>query len=107
MMLEFLLFRIEDTLRTRYTKTVNCFQHRTLFEKLKKSVSLTRAVAFTKYVAFKGNLGVLLGDSTYQLTHFMLVPFLQSNTEGEEEFNKAHRRMRSRVEQTFGILKSR
>ena len=54
-----------------------------------------------------GKHGMLLGDSAYQLSHFMMVPFGTPENEAQEAFNAAHRTMRSRVEQTFGILKSR
>ena len=56
---------------------------------------------------YLGKHGILLGESGYQLTHYTLIPFLFPVKKAQEDFNKSHRWMRSRVEQTFGIVKNR
>ncbi|XP_055850483.1 putative nuclease HARBI1, partial [Episyrphus balteatus] len=48
----------------------------------------------------------LLGDG-YPLQPWLMTPILESNSNGEEAFNKAHKITRSIVERCIGILKSR
>ncbi|KAK3889942.1 hypothetical protein Pcinc_006095 [Petrolisthes cinctipes] len=47
------------------------------------------------------------GDSGYPLKPFLLTPFLNPGTRGEERYNRSYKQTRVIVEQTFGILKSR
>ena len=54
-----------------------------------------------------GNNGVLLGDSAYQLTHYMLTPYEKETSPKTIAFNKAHRKTRTKVEHTLGIMKGR
>lgn len=53
-----------------------------------------------------GNL-VLLGDSGYALTNYLLTPFLQPRTPGENLFNESHIRTRNTVERSYGVWKRR
>ena len=54
-----------------------------------------------------GKYGMLIGDSAYQLTHFMMTPYDKPDTDRKEAFNKGHRRARTKIEHTFGINKTR
>ncbi|XP_071978747.1 putative nuclease HARBI1 [Engystomops pustulosus] len=49
----------------------------------------------------------LLGDNGYKLLPWLMTPYLRPSTPKERSFNHAHRRTRSAIERTFGILKSR
>ncbi|XP_059221894.1 putative nuclease HARBI1 [Stomoxys calcitrans] len=49
--------------------------------------------------------GRLLGDSGYQLTHYLFTPLLRTNNEKEERYNVAHIATRNTVERCFGVWK--
>ena len=51
--------------------------------------------------------GVLLGDSGYACTSFLLTPYSQPHSPSEERFNRAHKTTRCTIERTFGLLKRR
>lgn len=51
--------------------------------------------------------GVLLGDSGYACSPFLMTPYLDHNTRKEELFNKAHKVTRCIIERAFGVLKRR
>jgi hypothetical protein len=51
--------------------------------------------------------GILVGDSGYQLTRYLMTPYLAPSTPSEERFNASLCRTRVLIEQTFGILKRR
>jgi len=51
--------------------------------------------------------GVLLGDSAYANTNYMVTPIRNPQTRAEQRYNKAHKRTRRIVECAFGVLKQR
>ena len=51
--------------------------------------------------------GVLLGDSGYACSPFLMTPYQQTKTRQEENFNRAHKVTRCIIERTFGLLKRR
>lgn len=50
---------------------------------------------------------LLLGDSGYALSRYLLTPIRYPTTQEEERYNRRHKHGREVVERTFGILKSR
>lgn len=61
------------------------------------------------YVKLTNNTltGILLGDSGYKLSPFLLTPYLTPNTEAQHLFKNSHRATRVRIEMAFGQLKRR
>lgn len=51
--------------------------------------------------------GLLLGDSGYACSPYLMTPYTQPKTRAEEKFNRAHKITRSVIERTFGLLKRR
>lgn len=51
--------------------------------------------------------GILLGDSGYSLTPFLLVPYSNASTSIQENFNRRHRSTRVLIECSFGQVKQR
>ena len=50
---------------------------------------------------------VLLGDSGYACTPFLMTLYAQPRTRSEEQFNRAHKTTRCIIERSFGLLKRR
>ena len=50
---------------------------------------------------------MLLGDSGYACSPFLLTPYSQPQSQSEEQFNHAHKSTRCIIERTFGYLKRR
>ena len=50
---------------------------------------------------------VVLGDSGYPLTNWLIPPFPGDPDGAQGRFNKAHRKTRSFIERQFGVLKNR
>lgn len=48
---------------------------------------------------------ILLGDSGYPLSRYLMTPFLTPWNQSEEKFNSSLHRTSVLIEQTFGILK--
>ena len=55
----------------------------------------------------RGEVGVLLGDSGYPSTPYLLTPYGQPTTPAERKYNKSHCSTRVRIEHSFGVLKRR
>lgn len=51
--------------------------------------------------------GILVGDSGYAASHFMLTPLLNPNNRREEQYNAAHIRTRNCIERLFGQWKNK
>lgn len=51
--------------------------------------------------------GVLLGDSGYSCTQFLMTPYNQPQSPSQEQFNRAHKTTRCVTECSFGLLKRR
>ena len=51
--------------------------------------------------------GVLLGDSGYPCTPFLITPYSQPQSPSQEQFNRAHKTTRCVIERSFGLLKHR
>ena len=49
--------------------------------------------------------GVLLGDSGYPCTPFLVTPYSQPQSPSQEQFNRAHKTTRCVIERSFGLLK--
>ena len=49
----------------------------------------------------------LLGDSGYALKSWLITPLKEPSTPKQRRFNRSHKKTRSLIERTFGILKSR
>lgn len=49
----------------------------------------------------------MLGDSGYPLQPWLITPFKRELNDGQKTFNKNHKRLRSLVERTIGLLKGR
>lgn len=47
------------------------------------------------------------GDSGYPLEPFLMIPFGDPVTPGQQRYNRSHKKTRVIIEQTFGVLKSR
>lgn len=50
---------------------------------------------------------VLLGDSAFRNTNFVLTPVGTPRNTGEEHFNAAHKKTRCVIEESFGMLKNK
>ena len=51
--------------------------------------------------------GVLLGDSGYACSPYLMTPYFNPVTRKEELFNRAHKITRCIIERSFGVLKRR
>ena len=51
--------------------------------------------------------GVLLGESGYACTPFLITPYAQPRTRSEEQFNRAQKTTPCIIERSFGLLKRR
>jgi hypothetical protein len=50
---------------------------------------------------------LILGDSGFGLSRYLLTPVLNPSTEAEERYNSAHKRTRQVIERSFGLAKQR
>ena len=53
------------------------------------------------------NGNVILGDSGYPLKQWLMVPFLDPRSDGENQFNGSHMVTRATIERCNGVLKRR
>ena len=60
-----------------------------------------------KEILESGDNGCVLGDSGYPLKPYLLTPVLFLKSVAEQQYNNAHAKVRSVVERTLGIFKSR
>lgn len=51
--------------------------------------------------------GLLVGDSGYALSRYLMIPVLRPRIQGEIRYNRAHVRTRNIIERTFGVWKKR
>ena len=51
--------------------------------------------------------GVLLWDSGYPCTKFLMTPYTQPQSPSQKKFNRAHKTTRCVIERSFGLLKCR
>uniref|UniRef100_H2Y6X0 DDE Tnp4 domain-containing protein n=1 Tax=Ciona savignyi TaxID=51511 RepID=H2Y6X0_CIOSA len=51
--------------------------------------------------------GMLLGDNGYACKGYLMTPLLNPSSDAERRYNKSHIKTRSRIEQSFGVLKQR
>ena len=51
--------------------------------------------------------GIILGGGDYPIKKWLMIPYLVPNTPNQQGFNTAHKKTRSSVERTFGLMKRR
>jgi len=49
--------------------------------------------------------GVILGDSGYACSPFLMTPYFNPTTRKQENYNRAHKTTRCLIERSFGVLK--
>lgn len=56
-------------------------------------------------ISEKGTTGYLLGDAGYPCLSYLLTPFREPHTPGEQRYNQTHIQTRNVVERCFGVMK--